>query len=83
MSILGVNELATEVECKQAYFRMAKKCHPDVTKNHSLEFIELKNAYETLQHHFRNTGQKQPISCEESDEEDGDFEREKEEWFNS
>lgn len=34
LNILGVKDGATEVDVKQAYFKLAKQCHPDVTKGH-------------------------------------------------
>ncbi len=55
--ILGVPRTATADEVKEAYFRLARPCHPDATLDPSLEdlrekrnavFIRLGEAYETL-----------------------------------
>src|SRR5262249_56990140 len=55
--ILGIPRSANADEVKEAYFRLARPCHPDATLDPSLEdlrgkrnavFIRLGEAYETL-----------------------------------
>lgn len=48
--ILGVSKEASLHEIKQAYRRIAKKYHPDIsgTSNSSDKFLEIQEAYETL-----------------------------------
>lgn len=49
-SILGVGKQADEAEIKKAYYRLAKKWHPDKNKNSDAEekFKEIYKAYEVL-----------------------------------
>jgi curved DNA-binding protein len=49
-AILGVNRQATQEEIKQAYRRLARKYHPDVSKEANAEdkFKSLQEAYEVL-----------------------------------
>ena len=54
--ILDLNEGATYVDCKRAYFLKAKQCHPDITKKPSFDFVKLHEAYETVQTYFNETG---------------------------
>jgi molecular chaperone DnaJ len=48
--ILGVPKNATESDIKKAYFQLAKKWHPDVSKetNAKEKFSEISQAYDTL-----------------------------------
>jgi molecular chaperone DnaJ len=48
--ILGVGRNATQDELKQAYRKLAKKCHPDVNKDPDAEerFKEINEAYAIL-----------------------------------
>mmetsp|Transcript_20854 Transcript_20854/g.36590 ORF Transcript_20854/g.36590 Transcript_20854/m.36590 type:complete len:305 (-) Transcript_20854:141-1055(-) len=49
--LLGVPKTATQKEIKQAYFKRAKQCHPDLNSNAPnmvREFQQLASAYETL-----------------------------------
>jgi tetratricopeptide (TPR) repeat protein len=55
--LMGIERTATEVQVKEAYFRLAKRFHPDVHHGESLTdlrdqlealFIKLGQAYETL-----------------------------------
>ncbi|MEM5877376.1 MAG: DnaJ domain-containing protein [Candidatus Aenigmatarchaeota archaeon] len=48
--ILGIDKNATEEEIKKAYKRLAKKYHPDVSKEPDAEekFKEIQEAYDTL-----------------------------------
>lgn len=48
--ILEVNEQATQQEIKKAYFKLAKKYHPDVNKSHDAEenFKKILEAYQVL-----------------------------------
>lgn len=48
--ILGVEKTATQAEIKSAYRKLAKKYHPDTSKEHDAEekFKEVANAYEIL-----------------------------------
>jgi curved DNA-binding protein len=48
--VLGVDKKANQAEIKQAYRRLAKKYHPDVSKESNAEekFKEAKEAYEVL-----------------------------------
>ena len=48
--IMGVERNATEVQIKQAYRRLARKYHPDVSKEKDAEarFKDLGEAYEVL-----------------------------------
>jgi len=47
---LGVSRNATQAELKAAYFKLAKKYHPDVNKTEVAKerFSHINNAYETL-----------------------------------
>jgi curved DNA-binding protein CbpA len=46
---LGVNEKATEKEIKEAYFKLAKKYHPDMNKGQTSDaFKEMTAAYDVL-----------------------------------
>lgn len=49
-NILGVNEQATQNEIKKAYHRLARRYHPDVSKEKDAEqkFKEIGEAYEVL-----------------------------------
>ncbi len=49
-AILGVERTATEVEIKKAFRKLARKYHPDVSKEKNAEehFKEVAEAYETL-----------------------------------
>src|SRR3974377_126787 len=49
-AILGVERSATEEDIKKAYRRLARKYHPDVSKEANAEehFKEVSEAYETL-----------------------------------
>ena len=46
--ILGVRRNATQAEIRSAFRKKAKILHPDITGEDSLEFRNLKEAYETL-----------------------------------
>lgn len=48
--ILQINNNATNQEIKEAYFRLAKKYHPDRNKNQDSKrrFAEIRQAYEIL-----------------------------------
>lgn len=47
---LGIEVGASQQEIKTKYFELAKKYHPDITKNSSdsTKFLKIKEAYETL-----------------------------------
>src|ERR1700761_5305816 len=47
---MGVARDATEAQIKQAYRKLARKCHPDVSKEKDAEarFKEVQEAYEVL-----------------------------------
>ncbi|MGD1990953.1 MAG: DnaJ domain-containing protein, partial [Chromatiales bacterium] len=49
-AIMGVDRNATQDEIKRAYRKLARKYHPDVSKEHDAEirFKELGEAYEVL-----------------------------------
>ena len=49
-SILGLERTATTEEIKKAYRKLARKYHPDVSKEANAEekFKEVSEAYETL-----------------------------------
>lgn len=55
--ILGVSKSANEDEIKQAYRRLARKYHPDVSKETNAEekFKEVKEAYEVLKDKEKRT----------------------------
>ncbi|KAI6228932.1 J domain-containing protein [Aphelenchoides fujianensis] len=46
--ILGVSHDANNAEIKRAYISRCKHLHPDVTKQKDEQFLELKEAYDTL-----------------------------------
>ena len=49
--LLGIDKDSTEEEIKLAYWRLAKKYHPDLNKTDPQakeKFIEIKEAYDTL-----------------------------------
>merc|ERR1711894_220148 len=51
--ILGVPRHATDKDIKKAYYKLAKKYHPDANKSDKIaekKFQEITNAYETLIH---------------------------------
>ena len=49
-SIMGVTRTASQDEIKRAYRKLAKKYHPDVSKeaNAEVKFKEMQEAYEVL-----------------------------------
>lgn len=49
--ILGVKRTANQIEIKQAFYKLAKIYHPDVSKNNPKAkeiFYEINEAYQTL-----------------------------------
>lgn len=50
LELLGVNKNASQSDIKKAYFKLAKKYHPDVNKapDANAKFSEINKAYETL-----------------------------------
>lgn len=46
--VLGVNEKASEKDIKMAFYKMAKKYHPDVYKGSQETFKQVNEAYEVL-----------------------------------
>jgi molecular chaperone DnaJ len=48
--VLGVPQSASKDEIKKAFFKLAKKYHPDVNKaaNAQAKYVEINEAYETL-----------------------------------
>lgn len=50
IGILGIEQNASQADIKKAYFKLAKKYHPDVNKapDANAKFAEINKAYETL-----------------------------------
>ena len=46
--ILGIDRNASSDEIKRAYFRLAKKYHPDILHKETPKYQDIKDAYETL-----------------------------------
>ena len=46
--LLKIEPDATSTEIREAFFRQAKKCHPDIVGKDSKDFILLREAYKTL-----------------------------------
>ena len=53
-AVLGVDKKATADDIKQAYRRLARKYHPDVSKEANAEdkFKDVQEAYEVLNEHL-------------------------------
>jgi len=70
--ILGVPRHATDKDIKKAYYKLAKKYHPDANKSDKIaekKFQEITNAYETLIHKqiWNDTSHESPENIYQTD----------------
>lgn len=54
VEIFGIISTMSKKDIKKRYYKLSKKYHPDLNDGNSQKFLELKQAYETLQEYMDN-----------------------------